>query len=194
MPITSARTTCRCANADQDAAASGHTLPAGPIFLLTHLRYLGYCFNPVSFFYLRPSRCAATRARRSEQHVWRVASLLAQAGTHEWVRLAVVNHQVVLRVAVHAGRRALQLRVWCTARSPRRPHDAGRPGRRGTRHALDATLSLEHHPWTHAAISRALVRHPAMTLSVIAGIHWEAVRLWWKGLPLVPVPLQPGRA
>ena len=26
-------------------------MPAGPIFLLTHLRYLGYCFNPVSFFY-----------------------------------------------------------------------------------------------------------------------------------------------
>ena len=26
-------------------------LPEGPIFLLTHLRYLGYNFNPVSFFY-----------------------------------------------------------------------------------------------------------------------------------------------
>ena len=34
-----------------DAARHGVELPAGPIFLLTHLRYLGYCFNPVSFFY-----------------------------------------------------------------------------------------------------------------------------------------------
>jgi uncharacterized protein len=34
-----------------DAARHGIELPAGPIFLLTHLRYLGYCFNPVSFFY-----------------------------------------------------------------------------------------------------------------------------------------------
>ena len=25
--------------------------PAGPIRLLTHLRYFGYCFNPVSFYY-----------------------------------------------------------------------------------------------------------------------------------------------
>lgn len=25
--------------------------PAGPIRMLTHLRYFGYCFNPVSFFY-----------------------------------------------------------------------------------------------------------------------------------------------
>ena len=25
--------------------------PAGPIRILTHLRYFGYCFNPVSFYY-----------------------------------------------------------------------------------------------------------------------------------------------
>ena len=34
-----------------DAAANGVHLPDGKIFLLTHLRYLGYVFNPVSFFY-----------------------------------------------------------------------------------------------------------------------------------------------
>lgn len=26
-------------------------LPAGPVRLLTHLRYLGYCFNPISIYY-----------------------------------------------------------------------------------------------------------------------------------------------
>ena len=36
---------------EADAAEAGVALPAGPIYLLTHLRYLGYCFNPVSFFY-----------------------------------------------------------------------------------------------------------------------------------------------
>src|ERR1700761_7772510 len=34
-----------------DAASHGIALPDGPIYLLTHLRYLGYNFNPVSFFY-----------------------------------------------------------------------------------------------------------------------------------------------
>jgi len=33
------------------AAKLGITLPGGQIFLLTHLRYFGYVFNPVSFFY-----------------------------------------------------------------------------------------------------------------------------------------------
>ena len=34
----------------EDAAQHGVSLPEGKIFLLTHLRYLGYNFNPVSFF------------------------------------------------------------------------------------------------------------------------------------------------
>src|SRR4051812_25931522 len=34
-----------------DAARNGIRLPDGPIFLLTHLRYLGYVFNPISLFY-----------------------------------------------------------------------------------------------------------------------------------------------
>ena len=32
-------------------AARTGTAPAGPIRLLTNLRYLGHCFNPVSFYY-----------------------------------------------------------------------------------------------------------------------------------------------
>ena len=30
-----------------------------------------------------------------------------------------------------------------------------------------------------------------MTLKVIAGIHWEAVRLWLKGVRLRPIPRNP---
>ena len=51
---------------------------------------------------------------------------------------------------------------------------------------FDATLSLERRPWNALAIRRALVRYPAMTASVMAGIHWQALKLWWKGVPLVP--------
>src|SRR5262245_20436429 len=34
-----------------DAAAHGVTLGDGPIYLLTHLRYLGFNFNPISFYF-----------------------------------------------------------------------------------------------------------------------------------------------
>jgi DUF1365 family protein len=51
---------------------------------------------------------------------------------------------------------------------------------------LDATLSLERRPWNAAEIRRALMRHPAMTVKVMTDIHWQALRLWWKGVPVVP--------
>jgi DUF1365 family protein len=31
-----------------------------------------------------------------------------------------------------------------------------------------------------------LVRYPAMTARVMTGIHWEALKLWWKGVPVAP--------
>jgi DUF1365 family protein len=36
-----------------------------------------------------------------------------------------------------------------------------------------------------------LSRYPLMTLKIMAGIHWEALRLWWKGVPLVKRPEPP---
>jgi hypothetical protein len=57
---------------------------------------------------------------------------------------------------------------------------------RGEALFYDATLSLERRPWDASEIRRALLRHPAMTAQVVAGIHWQALRLWWKGVPLVP--------
>jgi DUF1365 family protein len=50
---------------------------------------------------------------------------------------------------------------------------------------FDATLSLQYRPWNAVEIRRVLVRYPAMTATVMAGIHWQALRLWWKGVPLV---------
>ena len=57
--------------------------------------------------------------------------------------------------------------------------------RRDGDRVFDATLSLERRPWTREEIRRQLVRFPAMTASVIGAIHWEALRLWRKGVPVV---------
>ena len=53
---------------------------------------------------------------------------------------------------------------------------------------FDATLALERQPWTAGAIRSALLRFPWMTAKVIAAIHWEALRLRLKGLPVQPFP------
>lgn len=44
---------------------------------------------------------------------------------------------------------------------------------------------------TDAAILRTFLAHPLLSLAVLAGIHWEAVKLLLKGLRLKPAPSTP---
>lgn len=50
-------------------------------------------------------------------------------------------------------------------------------------HLLTATFVATGVPLTTRALWRAFATHPMMTLKVIGGIHWQALRLWLKGAP-----------
>jgi DUF1365 family protein len=164
-----------------DAARHGIDLPTGPVFLLTHLRYLGYCFNPVSFFY------CFDRAEQLRVVLAEVSNTFG--GTH--------NHWLQPDAASRTFRTTASKSLYV---SPFMPVDLEYTfgftppmGRlvvhMATRQAgavgFDATLSLQYRPWNAVEIRRVLVRYPAMTATVMAGIHWQALRLWWKGVPLV---------
>ncbi len=164
-----------------DAARHGQDLPDGRIFLLTHLRYLGYCFNPVSFFY------CFDRAERLKAVLAEVSNTFGGAHNY-WLRPDPASR-------TFRATAAKSLYV-----SPFMPADldyafaftppAGRlvahmASRRAGSPCFDATLSLARRPWNAREIRRALLRYPAMTASVVAGIHWQALALWWKGVPIV---------
>ena len=51
-----------------------------------------------------------------------------------------------------------------------------------------AGLELVRQPWSAASIRRTLFRFPWMTLKVIAAIHWEALWLWIKRVPVFTHP------
>ena len=44
---------------------------------------------------------------------------------------------------------------------------------------------------TPESLRRALWRYPAMTVGVVARIHWQALRLWCKRIPFVRKPVPP---
>ena len=45
-----------------------------------------------------------------------------------------------------------------------------------------------------AALLRVFLTTPLLTLKVVAGIHWEGARLWFKGLRFHPSPEPPKHA
>lgn len=57
---------------------------------------------------------------------------------------------------------------------------------------LTASFAGQAAPLSDATLIRAVLRHPLMTLKIIAGIHLEAFRLWRKGVPVFRHQPQPG--
>jgi uncharacterized protein len=56
---------------------------------------------------------------------------------------------------------------------------------------LIATLTGPRKPLTNAAILRACLRRPFGSRRVLGLIHWQALKLWWKGARYNPRPTPP---
>ena len=48
---------------------------------------------------------------------------------------------------------------------------------------LAAAFSGNYSPLNDLTLLKAALRYPLMTVKVIAGIHFEAIRLFFKGIP-----------
>ena len=51
---------------------------------------------------------------------------------------------------------------------------------------FDATFSMKREALSSKALIKNLLRVPAMTLNTVIGIHWEALKLFVKGIKYVP--------
>ena len=51
---------------------------------------------------------------------------------------------------------------------------------------LSATFNGHRCSHTNQELFRSFLSLPMVTLKVVAAIHWEALRLWLKGVRLVP--------
>ena len=165
--------------------------PGGPIRLLTHLRYFGYCFNPISIYY-----CFAEDGQTLE-------AFLIEIHNTPWGEeyLRAFDSRTEDRDGEwHLYRLDKEFHV-----SPYMPMDIAYdwrftvPGenlavqmtniRQGTE-IFNATLNLQQQPLTGGNLAGALLRWPFMTAKVIAAIYWQALRLKWKGVPFCPHPEQ----
>jgi DUF1365 family protein len=164
-----------------DATRHGIELPVGPIFLLTHLRYLGYCFNPVSFFYCFDD------AERLQLVLAEVNNTVG--GTHNyWLRPSSTSptfRSTATKAFYVSPFMPIELDYGFALTLPAERVVTHMKAVSAGSLCFDATLSLERRPWNATEVRRALVRYPAMTANVTAGIHWQALKFWWKGVPAV---------
>jgi DUF1365 family protein len=170
-----------------DAARQDIRLPNGPILLLTHLRYLGYNFNPISLFY------CYSRQGCLETVLAEVNNTFGESHNY-WLsaanRIPVANPNIYrCPKAMHVSPfMPMQLDYRFVLAPPGEMLAAQMNTLRGEHRTFDATLRLRREPWSASSIHRALLRFPWMTARVTAAIHWEALRLYFKKVPVFTHP------
>lgn len=178
---------------DRLLAEAGVVEPAQRVLLLCYPRIFGYVFNPISvyFAYGRGGELVAliyaVRNTFGERHTY-VAPLgkgeLSEAGVRqERTKIFHVSPFIDMGARYHfrvlPPGRVVRLRINETER--------GEP-------LLAATFAGAARRLTTATLSACLLKFPFMTWKIVAGIHWEALKLWFKGARFHRSPPPPAAA
>lgn len=156
----------------------------GRVQAVVHLRYLGLYFSPVNFYYLY-----------DQQGVWRY--LLAEVSNTPWNER---HYYAVPAERGHQGENWTHNKAFHV--SPFNPVEQIYQWKlkplsdalmvhlecHRDQKEFDATLALKAQPFTTKALITLLIRTPMMTVKVLTGIYWHALKLWIKGAPFYSHP------
>jgi len=161
----------------------------GPIRLLTNLRFWGYCFNPISIYYI------------FDKQDLRVKFMVLEVNNTPWGE----NHCYILTPGQNVGNltrqkfiikkemhvsplMAMEYSYHCTF-SIKLDRLVTKMVciQKNSKH-FSAFLGLKRQEINSWNLTKILLRHPAMTLKVIFLIYWQALVTWLKGAHFYPHP------
>lgn len=172
----------------------GVTDAAGEIWLHTLPRVLGYVFNPVSFWFchradgaLRAVLCEVNNTF-GERHCYLLA--------HEDGSALAWGEELTARKVFHVspfcrveGRYRFRFMLAQRAEGSRFIGRIDYDGDDGP--LLQTSIEGRLAPLTDGGLLRACLAYPAFTFGVVARIHWQALKLWRKRVPLSSKPEPP---
>ncbi len=164
---------------DARLAEAGIAIPGGRVEVLCYPRMFGYVFNPLSVFFCRDADGS-------------LAAILYEVGnthgeTHTYVIPAAPDRSGVVRQSADklfyvspflpvGGRYRFRI-------DPPGSEVGLVIGVDDTEGPLlTASFNGKRTELTDGALLKALFAYPLMTLKIIAGIHWEALKIWRKGI------------
>lgn len=171
---------------------AGIAVDGGAITVLCYPRILGYVFNPLSVYFChrRDGNLAAILYEVSNTFGQRHSYLIPVDGDGSGpIHQACPKHLYVSPFFPVDGE--YRFRVVPPGTPPAPQVAIGIDYRDGEGSRLYAGFRGERRELTDRTLLAYAVRLPLMTVKVMAGIHWEALKLWLKGVPLVRRPSPP---
>jgi uncharacterized protein len=151
---------------------------SGKVFMLANLRYLGLYFSPVNFYFIgQPDDpdwllAEVSNTPWNERHYYLVDIHEPQV-TEKRFHVSPFNPidmHYQWQIKPEAERLTLQLDAWRQDKE------------------FEAGMALRHTPLDSASLLRMLLATPVITVKIVAGIYWEAIKLFIKRAPFYGHP------
>lgn len=169
--------------------ANGIVLPWTRVELLAQPRILGHVFNPVSFWLCRDGTgalrvvIAEVTNTFGDRHSYLChRDDLGTITPEDRIEASKLLHVSPFQPA--SGRYAFRFDIRDDRLNIRIDYDTPGGG-------VLATLTGRRVPLTNAGIVGACLRRPFGSRRVLGLIHWQALKLWWKGARYSPRPAPP---
>lgn len=163
--------------------------PTGPIRVLTQLRYFGYYFSPLNLFYCYDESGTQVEAMVAEvtNTPWkeRHCYVLWDGNCTDGETRTQYSHPKAFHVSPFMD---MGMDYRWSLSPPEAELQVRLENFVGSQRLFSAGLTLHRMPLTRWNLNKMLLRHPWMTAHIVAAIHWQALRLWWKKCPFYTHP------
>ena len=165
---------------------TGHR-PKGPIRLLTHFRYFGYVFNPLSLYFCYDEFDSTVEYVVAEvmNTPWKEQYCYVLSNDQNDTKCLSISHPKEFHVSPFMD---LNMEYRWNIQFPNKSLNVQIENWQGDKKIFCAAIDLQKTEISSTNLKNVLLQFPIMTLKVISAIHFEALKLWIKGNVYVPHP------